>query len=203
MRYYPVFLDLKGRKAVVIGGGSVAERKVLALLKAGAAVRVISPHVTATLARLARQKRVTHTRRAYRKGDIKNAFIVIAGTSSIQMNTVIAGEATHLVNVVDTPSLGNFIAPSVVKRGPLTIAISTEGCSPAVSKTIRREIEKLYGTEFGKYITSLGKMRKRALREMRDPKEREMLLKGFASGRIFRAVREKGFSSACKQIPGF
>ncbi len=200
MRYYPVFLNLKDKKAVVIGGGKVAERKVRTLVRAGAVVKVISPAITCSLKSLVQKGHITHVKRPYRKGDIKDAFIVIAGTSSVRTNAIIASDAEHLINVIDTPAEGNFIAPSIVKRGPLTIAISTEGCSPAVSKAVRKELEKLYGNEFSYYLRFLAKMRKKAVSAIKDNKKRERFLKGLASEKIFNMLREKGFSAVSKQI---
>lgn len=207
MRYYPVFLNLNAKKAVVIGGGKVAERKVLALIKAGAFVKVISPNITKALERLRKKGILIHIKRLYRKGDLKDAFIVIAGTSSAQTNTKIAQDAGYLrdksqrlINVIDIPSEGNFITPSIVKRGPLTIAISTEGSSPAVTKTIRKELEKLYGTEFTHYLRFLRMMRRKAMKEIKNDKKREEFLKGLASEKIFNALRRKGTSSLSKLI---
>jgi precorrin-2 dehydrogenase/sirohydrochlorin ferrochelatase len=201
MKYYPAFLNLNAKKAVVIGGGKVAERKVLALIKAGAFVKVISLNTTKTIEGLRKKGLLTHIKRRYRKGDLKDAFIVISGTSSAQTNTKIAQHARHLVNVIDTPSEGNFIAPSIVKRGPLTIAISTEGCSPAVAKAIRKELEKLYGTEFTHYLRFLGIIRKKAMKEIKDDKKREEFLKGLASEKIFNALRKRGPSCLPKLTP--
>lgn len=209
MKYYPVFLNLKGKNAVVIGGGKVAERKVLTLLKAGAIVKVISPDVTDNLNRLKKKGLLTHLKRHFRDGDIKDAFIVIAGTSSVRINTKIAQDARclrksslPLINIVDNPSDGNFIAPSVVKRGPLTIAISTQGCSPAVAKTVRKELEKLYGTEFTHYLRFLEQIRKKALKKIKDTRQRAVLFKGLASEKIFNTLRKKGISSLSKLIKG-
>jgi precorrin-2 dehydrogenase/sirohydrochlorin ferrochelatase len=199
-KYYPVFLNLNGKTAVVIGGGKTAERKALTLLKAGASVKIISPNITTALEKLKKTGKLTHIKRPYRKGDVKGAFIVIAGTSSQQINTKIAREAKYLVNVIDTPSEGNFIAPSIVKRGPLTIAISTGGSSPAASKRIRKELEKLYGVEFAHYLRFLGKMRKKALREIKDSKKRESLLKNLASEKIFKNLRTRDSSCISKLI---
>jgi precorrin-2 dehydrogenase/sirohydrochlorin ferrochelatase len=195
VKYFPVFLNLRSQKAVVIGGGKVAERKTLMLLKAGACVKLISPRITGKLQGLKKRGLLTHIKRNYRKGDLRDAFLVIAGTSSAQTNAQIAQDAQHLINVIDTPSEGNFIAPSVVKRGPLTIAISTEGLSPAVSKTIRKELEKFYGSEFTRYLKFIGRMRKKAMEKIKDDKEREKFLKGLASEKIFNELRRKGASS--------
>lgn len=208
MKYYPVFLNLNDKNAVVIGGGKVAERKVLALIKVGAFVKVISPDITKTIERLRKKRLLIHIKRHYRKEDLKNAFIVIAGTSSAKTNTKITQDARHLrnkpqqlINVIDTPSEGNFIAPSIVKRGPLTIAISTEGCSPAVAKTIRKELEKLYGTEFTNYLRFLRMIRKKAMKVIKNDKKREKFLKRLSSEKIFNVLRRKGSSCLPKLIP--
>jgi precorrin-2 dehydrogenase/sirohydrochlorin ferrochelatase len=188
VKYYPVFLNLSNKRAVVAGGGKVAERKVRVLIRAGASVKVVSPHITKYLERLAKDGRIHHVKRSYRKGDLKDAFLVIAGTSSASTNEKIARDARHLVNVIDTPTEGNFIAPSIFRRGALTIAISTGGSSPAVAKTIRKELEKLYGSEFTHYLRLLEKVRRKIMREIQDGKEREKLLKKVASEEIFNTL---------------
>jgi precorrin-2 dehydrogenase/sirohydrochlorin ferrochelatase len=191
VKHYPVFLNIKDKEVVVIGGGKVAERKVRTLCKAGAKVKIVSPKITAYLKKLKKTGRLKHIDRSYRKGDLKNAFIVIACTPSEEINKKIARDAPNLVNVTDTPSAGNFIVPSVVKRGHLTIAISTGGISPAAAKTIRKELEKLYGEEFARYLRLLEKIRKKALKQIPDKKLREKFLKEIASGKIFKALRSK------------
>ncbi len=201
MNYYPVFLNLDAKETVVIGGGKVAERKALALIKAGAFVKVISPVITEGIKRLKKNGLLTHIKRSYRKGDLKNAFIVIAGTSSARTNSRIARDAEHLINVIDTPSEGNFIAPSIVKRGSLAIAISTGGRSPAAAKTIRRELEILYGKEFSHYLRYLGSMRKKAIKVIKDDKKREKILKDLASEKVFKELRRKGPSCLPELIP--
>lgn len=193
MNYYPAFLDLHEKKAVVVGGGTIAERKVLSLLKAGAAVTVVSPSMTARLRKEKEKKRLTHINRSYRKGDLKGCVVVIAATDDPAVNTRVAADAPCLVNVVDVPKECSFIAPSVIKRGPLTIAISTGGISPAFSKTIRQELEKIYGPEIGEYLSFVRGMRKRALAGIRDTKKRESFLKGLASNRILQSLRAAGF----------
>lgn len=200
MKYYPAYLDLKDKKAVVVGGGSVAERKVRLLIHAGASVTLISPEITENLGRLAEKGQISHVRRSYRKGDLKGAFVVIAGTSSAGINTKIAQDAAHLVNVIDVPSEGNFIVPSVVRRGPLTIAISTEGVSPAVSKAIRKEVEHRYGREFAGYLRFLETVRTKALKDIGNAKKRQIFLKSLASEERLSTLREKGFSVVKKDI---
>ena len=138
MKYYPAFLDLNNRKVVVVGGGRVSERKVRSLLKAGAVVEVVSPTVTTGLKKLNDQGKIRHKKKRYAKGDLRGAFVVIAGTSSGAVNEKIAQDSECLVNIIDIPADGNFIVPSLIRRGNLTIAISTGGASPAISKAVRK-----------------------------------------------------------------
>jgi precorrin-2 dehydrogenase len=198
--YYPVFLNLKGRKAVVVGGGNVAERKVLSLIESHADVTVISPSLTERLQKEKSLRRIRHLGRRFRKGDLDGAFLVIAATDSRETNRSVANEASCLVNVVDVPSECNFIAPSVVKRGPLTIAISTGGVSPAISKSLRKEIETLYSPSFSEYLRFARKMRMRALAEIADKKKREAFLKGIASKEVLKALRTSGPDAAKKMV---
>lgn len=200
MNYYPAFLNLLGVKAVVVGGGNIAERKILSLLKAGAAVTVISPALTARLCKEKTKKSIEHIARCYRKGDLRGSFLVIAATDNPSVNTQVAKDAPSLVNVVDVPRECSFIAPSVIKRGPLTIAISTGGISPAFSKTIRQELEKIYGPEIGEYLTFVGSIRKKALAGISDKKKRSRFLKELASARILQSLRTEGFKVARKAI---
>lgn len=203
MRYYPVFLDLRGKKALIIGGGKVAERKIRTLIRVGASLTVISPRITKLLSRLKRKGLITHIPRHYRKGDLKDAFVVITATSSLQTNSKVArdaGELPRLINVIDSPFNGNFIVPSTMRSGHLTIAISTEGYSPAVAKNIRKELERLYDREFGRYLKFLGAIRKRAMNEIKDNKKRERFLQKLASEEMFNILRSRGFKSASEKI---
>ena len=200
MKYYPAFLDLKNRKAVVVGGGRVAERKVRSLLKAGALVKVVSPAVTPGLKKLADQGKVVHKKKSYGKGDLRGAFIVIAATSSAVVNSKAAKEADHLVNIIDQPAEGNFIVPSLVSRGNLTIAISTGGASPAVSKAVRKEIEGKYDAEFARYLRFVEQVRGKALKEIPDAKKKERFLKSLASDEILGLLRKRGFEKASGEV---
>jgi precorrin-2 dehydrogenase / sirohydrochlorin ferrochelatase len=142
---YPLFLDLVDQKVVVIGAGQVAERKLRLLLATGADITVISPQATAPIRKLARLKRVRWLRRRYRIGDLRTARLAIAATNDRKLNERICTEAKRRglpVNCVAPPEEGNFIVPSVVQRGNLTIAISTGGASPALARRIRRELEQ-------------------------------------------------------------
>jgi len=197
--YYPAFLDITGKKCVVIGGGRVAERKCTPLIRAGAKVAVISPTLTQGLKALKKKGLITHIGRHYRRGDMKSAFVAIAPTNSREINLkVVADAALHetLLNVVDNPPLCSFIVPSVLRRGPLTIAISTSGVSPAMARTIRKSLEGLYRIELSKYLRLLKTIRAKAMQDIPDTKKRSELLKGLASQKIMRMLSQKGFREA-------
>jgi len=200
VKYYPAFIDLKDRKAVVVGGGRVAERKARSLVKAGALVTVISPDITAGLEKLREKGKIRHLGRRYRKGDTGDALVVIAATSSAQVNKKVAQDARHLINVIDMPSEGNFIVPSSVERDSLTIAVSTGGTSPAVSRTVRKEIELLYGREFGRYLGFVERVRRKAMRRIPNNRKRREFLMSLASEKIFSAVRKDGFSAVSEKV---
>lgn len=198
--YYPAFINLCGKNCVVIGGGKVAERKIACLLGTGANVTVISPVLTDTLERHKQRGRIKHLKRNYRKGDLKNAFLVIAATSNEKINSRVSEDAPFLVNVVDRPELANFIVPSVVSRGPMTIAISTSGASPAMAKAVRKELELLYNKDFERFLVFLKQLRRKVIRDIPDNKKRENFLKEVASKEIIRILRSKGFKKAREEI---
>ena len=142
--YYPVFLDVRGRTALVVGGGAVAERKAAGLARAGACVRVVAPTVTAGLEAHARDGLVDLRRRAFRENDVEGVFLVYAATDDAAVNEAVYAEAEARgvpANVVDDPAHCSFIVPSVVRRGPLQLAVSTSGAAPALAKRLRRELE--------------------------------------------------------------
>ena len=191
--YYPLFVNLRGKKVVVVGGGKVAERKILSLLKARADVTVISPRITKKIENERCKGNLKLINRQYRKGDLDNAFLVIAATDCPVTNEKASKDAPCLLNVVDTPRLCNFIVPSTVNRGPLTIAVSTGGVSPALSRSIRRELEKEFGSEFAHYLESLRKIRAEAVEVIRDKRKRSRFLKALASDKLLEMLKEKGF----------
>jgi precorrin-2 dehydrogenase/sirohydrochlorin ferrochelatase len=198
--YYPAFINLCGKKCVIVGGGRVAERKALSLIRHGAKVRVISPFVTAFLERQKQKGNIRHINRSYKRGDLKGAFLVIAAASEEDVNRKVAADAPFLVNVVDRPDLANFIVPSVAGAGPLTIAVSTAGASPAMARAIRKEIETLYGKDFGGILKFLKTLRRKALREIKDGKARERFFKEAASKEIMNALRKDGIRAAKKKV---
>jgi precorrin-2 dehydrogenase/sirohydrochlorin ferrochelatase len=200
VNYYPAFLDLRGKKAVVVGGGSIAERKTFSLVQAGAEITVVSPSLTKKLEKAKSDGRISHVSRGYRGGDLRDSFLVIAATDSEEVNSRVARDAPALVNVVDVPSECNFIAPAVVRRGPLTVAISTGGASPAMAKTLRKELEKVYGQEFAGFLRFARRVRTEALAGIGQKAKRERFLKGLASQKMLNMLRTEGLKAVKETI---
>ena len=156
---YPIFLDLDGRRCVVVGGGEVANRKARKLLQARAEVVVVSPEVKPELESVA----VEVHRRPYRGGDLERAFLVFAATGRRGVNAAVAREARGRgipVNVADVPSEGDFALPSVLRRGQLQVAVSTGGASPTLARRIRYELESTFGSEWAGVVDELGRARR-------------------------------------------
>ncbi|BAU22891.1 siroheme synthase [Caldimicrobium thiodismutans] len=195
--YYPIFLNLKNRLCVVIGGGKVAERKVLSLVKAGAKVKIISPEVTEALKKIIRDYNLQWEGRPYQEGDLKEAFLVISATNSpeVQKKVFQEAEARKIpCNVVDKPELCSFIVPSKVQRGDLLIAISTGGASPAVARRIREKLESFFGEEYTIYLILMRKIREKILESRLSPEEKERKLQTFALAPIPEYIKNGDFT---------
>jgi precorrin-2 dehydrogenase / sirohydrochlorin ferrochelatase len=156
---YPIFLDLSGRRCVVIGGGAVANRKARNLLQARAHVVVISPEIGAELESVA----VEIHRRPYKEGDLEGAYLAFATTDSREANAAVAREAKERgipVNVADKPSDGDFALPSTLRRGGLQVAVSTGGASPTLARKIKDELEGVFGPEWAGLVEEIGRNRR-------------------------------------------
>jgi siroheme synthase-like protein len=167
MSYYPIFLNLSGQRCVVIGGGVVAERKIAGLLDAAASVTVVSPTLTADLARIAKEKKIRHFMRDYRRGDLSGYRLAFVATDDRQVNRAVyeeAQEAEVFVNAADDPAHCDFFLPSVLRRGELQVAVATGGASPALSRAIREELEQ-YFTEDYSILSEIVAELRRELRE--------------------------------------
>lgn len=163
--YYPAMLDLAGRDALLVGGGEVAAQKAGPLLEAGARLRVVAPSLSPALRARVEAGEVVWEAREVRPGDVDGAAVVVCATDSREVNRRVYAEAVAagvLVNVVDDPDLCSFIVPSVIRRGPLQVAVSTGGSSPALAKFMRRHLETHLGEEFGRLAELAGRMRERA-----------------------------------------
>jgi len=176
--FYPVFLDLRGRRAVVIGGGAVAEQKVLGLLSAGAHVTVVSPETTPRLAELAAAGGIDLRRRPYRSGDLAGAWLAIAGTDDRAANAQVWAEAERegvLLNAVDDLDHCSFIAPAIHREGDITVAVSTSGKSPALAARLRQRVARLIGPAEARLCELLGELRPELAARVPEPHARTAL----------------------------
>jgi precorrin-2 dehydrogenase/sirohydrochlorin ferrochelatase len=166
MSFYPVFLELHEKKVVVVGGGRVAFRKVMALLECGAVIHLAGRELTPELQEMVEKGEIRFLGREFAEAFLNKAFMVIAATDDKELNRHIsacAREAGVLVNAVDQPPDCDFIVPSILKRGDLQIAISTSGKSPAMARRIRKSLEKQFGREYETFLTMMGRLRQEIL----------------------------------------
>ncbi len=192
MKFYPAYLDLRDRQCMVAGGGSVAERKTISLLEAGADVTVVSPDLTPKLRELSQSGKIDYIQKAFEEQDLSGEFLVIAATNSPEVNVRIARacKSRHvLVNVAVPPEESSFIVPSVVERGELLIAVSTSGVSPALSKKIRQELSERYGLEYELFLRSFASVRKRVLEEVTDDQRRKTIFQAIVDSDVIDLFR--------------
>jgi len=203
MALYPVNLQISNRSCIVIGGGSVAERKVIALLAAGACVTVLSPEVTPKLNELILEKKVHHIARAYVGGDVSGFFIVISSTNSSAVNKLVAEEANKagaLVNVADAPELGNFNVPAQISHGDLLITVSTGGKSPALARKLGAELAHQYGPEYGIYLNLVAEARRKIKKDMLSSKDREVFWRQTIDQEVIYLLKEGKIKEAEAKI---
>ncbi len=182
--YYPLFLDIAQKPCIVLGGGKVAERKAKMLLKFGAKVKVISPDITNALQLLAQKGKIDIARRRYKAADLRCAALVFAATDNEKTNKRIRDDARRMnipANVVDDPDLCDFIVPSIVKKGPVVIAISTSGVLPLLSKKLRKELSVIITEDYIRYADTVGRFRKFIIDHIEDKKSRSEIMKKIGS----------------------
>ena len=179
MAKYPIFLELSGRRVVVIGGGMVAVRKAQSLLAAGARLVVVAPRIDKMMTALCKSKNAELIKSKYSKEYLAEAVLAIAATNNHQLNKQIYKDCQALevlCNVVDVPELCDFYVPAVVKRGDLQIAVGTEGNCPAYAGHIRKKLEKIFTEEHGQFLAELQMIRKKIIEEVPEPAARKTVL---------------------------
>ena len=160
---YPINLDLTGQACLVLGGGSVAERKVRRLLDEGAVVTVIAPALTPALQILAEEHQLSWQRRTYQPGDEPTIFLISCATDDEAVSQAVSAAAKaqgKLLNVCDVPDLCNFTLPSIVRQGDLQLTISTNGKAPAFSRWLRKHLEQNFDERYGRWMAELAAIRK-------------------------------------------
>jgi siroheme synthase-like protein len=199
MRYYPIYLDLKDRAVLVVGGGTIAEGKTRQLVEAGARVRVVSPALTPNLSGLAARGVIEHAPGCFKKDDLKDVLLVISATDDQGVNEEVArlaGELGLLCNVVDQPSLCNFITPALVTRGELQISVSTGGGSPSLAQRVKREIAALIGEEYGELLKIAADIRADAKQRIPDFERRRNVLHRFVESEAIDLIRAGRYEEA-------
>jgi precorrin-2 dehydrogenase/sirohydrochlorin ferrochelatase len=192
MKYYPVFLDLRGRPCLVVGGGTVAERKAVSLLDAGADLTIVSPSLTPVLRELVQRNNIRHRPKVFEEPDLTRFFLAIAATNNPTVNTTIAAACRSrgvLVNVATAPEASAFIVPSVIERGDLVIAVSTCGASPALAKKVRKDLEHAYGPEYGAFTEKLAHLRRRLLAEVPTEAVRRKIFQAVVDSEVLALIR--------------
>jgi precorrin-2 dehydrogenase/sirohydrochlorin ferrochelatase len=178
MRYYPIYLDVKDRNCLVVGGGSVGTRKVETLLECEAKITAVAIDAAEKLKRLSESGVIQLKERAFQSADLDGVFLVIGATDNEDLNFKIHEEAQRrgvLCNIADRPEACNFILPSIVNRGDLIIAISTSGKSPAFAKRLRRQLESQFGDEYAGFLDLMGAIRKKLLSKDHEPEAHKHL----------------------------
>jgi siroheme synthase, N-terminal domain len=194
MRCYPMFVNLEGRACLVVGAGQVGLRKIMSLADCGAAPLTIieKGEPNAALLELAKRPGVRLLQRDFAESDLDGVFLAIAATSSPEVNRRV-GELCKargiLCNVVDLPEAGSFIVPSCVQRGELAIAISTGGQSPALTKTIRKDLQDRFGEEYARFLLLMSRLRPRVLALGGKTEDNSALFRKLVGSRLLEALR--------------
>ena len=191
--YYPIFLDIENRNALIIGGGNVCARKVETMLKYGARVTVLAPRVTDEIEKWAHDGEIQLLRKRYEEKDLEGANIVIASTDNEAVNTQIAEDCRRRripVNVVDVTHLCEFIVPAIVEKGSIQIAVSTGGSSPAVARTLKEDLQRFVGPEYDEVNRVLGTLRDGAKKALPTDLDRKKFFDGIIAGGVLDMLRE-------------
>ncbi len=205
VKYYPIYLDIANKRCVVVGGGAVAERKARRLLECGARVVLVGKTLTPFLEQKKNEGAIEHVDAEYEGSCLAGAFLAIGATDRDEVNESVAADARAKgipANIVDKPSRCDFIVPAVFRRGDLAIAVSTGGKSPALAKTIRKELGKCYGREYAVLVNILGDLRDRIIAAGRSPAENKRLFEGIAASEIIPALRENDWDRVKEIIFG-
>jgi precorrin-2 dehydrogenase len=183
--FYIACLKLRGRRCLVVGGGEIGLEKVEGLLACDGDVTLVAPEAGPELTQLALEGSIRWERREYRPEDLEGTFMVIACTDTTDTNIGIYEDAERramLVNVVDVPPLCNFILPAIVRTGPLAIAISTAGASPALAKRMKAEVSELFGAEYAQLAVMLNDVRGWAKGTLATYQDRKAFFEGIVNG---------------------
>jgi uroporphyrin-III C-methyltransferase/precorrin-2 dehydrogenase/sirohydrochlorin ferrochelatase len=209
MDLLPIFLDVKQKPCLLVGGGEVAGRKARLLLEAGSSLRVISPELGLTLSDMFQEGKIEHVKRKYQADDLGDVHLVIAATDNKAVNQQISEQAKAAripVNVVDQPALSSFIMPSIIDRSPVIVAVSTGGTSPVLARLIRGRLESLIPTGYGRLAELSGRFRNAVKEKFDNITDRrrfwEVVLQGGVAERVFSGHMEEADQLMHKMLDG-
>ena len=209
MAYYPIFIKLDGKTALVVGGGKVAQRKIETLLEYGASIHIISTEFTDKLKQLIEAGEIRRMGEKFENKHLDEAFLVIAATDDEKLNHEISETAQKrgiLINAVDQPDDCSFIVPSIVKRGDLMIAISTSGKSPALARKLRKKLDRQFGSEYEAFLILMGCLRKEVLKIGMSQEENSRIFKKIVDSDVLEALachdRDRAVSTLKRILPG-
>lgn len=192
-RYYPIMLDISNKECVIFGGGNVALRKVRTLLEYNANITVISNKICEQLLSIEKEGKIVCILKNYEPNSINSAYLIFAATDDNEINKLIYQEAQSkdiLVNVVDSIELCNFIVPSVLEQGDLTISISTNGKSPLMAQKIRMELQEKFGQHYAEFLEIMGVIRQKSLKEIPDETQRKALFEELINSNFIDLLKE-------------
>ncbi|MCF8028801.1 MAG: bifunctional precorrin-2 dehydrogenase/sirohydrochlorin ferrochelatase [Desulfobacteraceae bacterium] len=205
MKYYPVCLDIRNRHCLVVGGGAVALRKAEGLLEAGARVTVVSPEFAEGFSRIAPGAPLYRIQRPYADTDLNEKFLVIGATDNSALNRQISRDAhsrNMLCNIADVPEACNFVLPAVVRRGDLSIAISTSGRSPAFARHLRKQLENQFGPEYTEFLRLMGAIRQKLLAGAHAPEAHKPLFEQLINGGLLELIAAGKISEINELLTG-
>jgi precorrin-2 dehydrogenase/sirohydrochlorin ferrochelatase len=203
MRYYPLFLDLTGRRVVVVGGGRVAERKVRQLLSCGARITVITPTATPRLRAWHRKRVIQWRPRRYKRCDLDLSWLVISASNDAAVNRLVARDATRhkiLANIVDDAAVSTAIAPAWFRRGALVVAFSTGGASPALARQLRLKLSKEIGRDYADYVALLARLRREIHHRVTDTATRQRLMRRLVRVNLLPLVKRQHRKKLLRRI---
>jgi len=199
MRYYPIGLDISGRRCLVIGAGEVGERKAQRLLECGARVSVVGKQLTPALSGLAQAGRIAHIPGDYDEAHLDGVFLVIGATDDPDVNERIYRDARKrgvLANIVDDPDRCDFILPALCRQGDLVITVATGGKSPALAKKLRQELEERYGPEYEVLLKIMGALRGKIIDRGQGSDENRKVFETLVDSDILEHIRKGQWEKA-------
>lgn len=200
---YPVYMNIENLLCLVVGGGKVAERKIGSLLEAEAKVKVVSPKVTPMIREWALRGKLELLKRDYQTSDLSGAYLVFAATNNNEVNHMVAEDSKNrnlIVNIADAPKDSSFFVPSVIRRGKLTIAVSTSGASPLLAARIRRQLELQFGQEYQEFLDILTDIRQEVLANVQDIEQRKKIFRDLVNSDILDLLKQKKYDQVKERI---